>query len=501
MLKLIPQPMKIEYISQEKFPLEHISLGENLISSVAQDEFLKFCGMPGGDANIIFETDSTLQEEAYVLETGQTVKIKAASASGQLYALETLKQMIFQSSGSLEHVRIEDSPKYKLRGFMLDCGRYIFPVSDIKKIIRRMALHKLNLLHLHLTEDQGWRVEIDKYPLLTQIGSIRKKTNFDHKVHGGYYTKEHIKEIVEYAHAFGIKVMPEFDIPGHSRAAIAAYNELTCFPRKLPVADHWGVKHDVLCVGKESTMKFVYDVLDEFFEMFPDEYIHIGGDEVPKHRWDLCPNCRKKRDELGLKDSDALQFWFMNQVKDYCKAHGKQAFMWSWELEDASDIDTDLGFTKCGEMDTGDRPFIDTATNAYYIDLPYGYVSLKDSAEHKVLSGNCLGVEGTLWTEYVPDMKKADLMSFPRTGCISETGWHGECGWKNFSQKLEFYYSFLDKNNIGYAKPAKANPKFPMDKLSILWFERRQLAWEGLTNIIEDKKIERLAKSNKKGCD
>ena len=262
----------------------------------------------------------------------------------------------------------------------------------------------------------------------------------------------------------------------------------------MPVADHWGVKHDVLCVGKAETIKFVHNVLDEFFELFPDEYYHIGGDEVPKHRWDLCPHCQAKRKELGLKDSDELQFWFMNQIKDYCKAHNKQVFMWSWELEDDSCIDTDLGFTKCGEMETGDRPFIDTSAKAYYIDLPYGYISLKDTANHQPYSGNCLGVEATLWTEFVPDMKKADKMSFPRTGCMSETGWNGSCGWDSFSQKLDFYYQFLRKNDIGYSSLNTANPDYIKGKLGVLWFERRQLMWEGLTNIFDDKKIERMAK-------
>lgn len=359
-----------------------------------------------------------------------------------------------------------------------------------------MALHKLNLLHLHLTEDQGWRVEIKKYPLLTRIGSMRRKTNFNHTPHGGFYTKQDIKEIVQYAHAFCIKVMPEFDIPGHSRAAIACYSNLTCFPRKLNVADHWGVKHDVLCVGKEETIEFVKAVLDEFFEMFPDEYIHIGGDEVPKHRWNLCPDCNAKMKALGLENSDELQIWFMNTINAYCKAHGKQAFMWSWDLENDKNLDIDLGFTKCGEVETGERPFIDTSTSAYYIDLPYGYVSLKDTAQHKPLSGNCLGVEATLWSEYVPDLKKGDMMSFPRTACLSETAWRGTCDWNEFSKKLDFYYAFLDKNKIGYAKLKKANPTALRGTLQVLWFERRQLAWEGLTNIITDKKIEKIAKAD-----
>lgn len=495
MMNLIPQPQKVEEISNDFVKINHITLGENLLSRIAADNFLSFFNMPQGEPNIIFELDKSFDEEEYILETGKTTVIKASAAAGQLYALQTLKQILFQYNNSLPVLKITDKPAHKVRGFMLDVGRYFFSVEDVKRIIDRMVIHKLNLFHFHLTEDQGWRVEISKYPLLTELGSKRKKTNFNNKPHSGFYTKQEIKEIVDYAHAFCIKVMPEFDIPGHSRAAIACYKDLTCFPRDLPVADHWGVKHDVLCVGKESTMKFVYDVLDEFFEMFPDEYIHIGGDEVPKHRWDLCPHCRAKRKELGIKDSDSLQFWFMNQVKDYCKARGKQVFMWSWELENDKDIDVDLGFTKCGEMETGDRPFIDTSTKACYIDLPYGYISLKDSANHKVYSGNAMGIEATLWTEYVPDMKKADLMSFPRTGCLSEIGWKGDCSWNSFSQKLNFYYSFLEKNNIGFAKTNMANPNPIRAKLSVLWFERRQLAWEGLTNIFDDKKIEKIAKS------
>ncbi len=494
-MKIIPQPQCITELSKTVFDMKGFTLGKNSLSEEAKCDFLSFLNLPQAEKeNILFKESTDLSDEEYIIETGSEIVIYSNSASGQLYALQTLKQILFQCGCKIPHIRVKDYPAHKFRGFMLDAGRYFFSVDDVKSIIRRMVLHKLNVLHLHLTEDQGWRIEIEKYPLLTEIGSSRKKTNFNHKAHSGFYTKADIKEIVDYAHAFCVKVMPEFDIPGHSRAAIAAYNDLTCFPRKLPVADHWGVKHDVLCVGNEKTMQFVYDVLDEFFEMFPDEYIHIGGDEVPKHRWDLCPACNAKRKKLGLENSDALQFWFMNTVKDYCKSHGKQAFMWSWELEDDTLLHTDLGFTKCGEMNTGNRPFIDTSTQAYYIDLPYGYISLKDSANHKIYSGNAIGVEATLWTEYVPNMKKADTMSFPRTGCLAETGWSGSCTWEAFSEKLDYYYSFLDKNNIGYAKANKANPNALRAKLSILLFERRQLVWEGLHNLFDDKKIEKIAR-------
>lgn len=494
-LKLIPEPESIEVISKNKTALTHISLGENLLSDEAVKDFLGFCRLPDGDENIIFETNASLSEEEYILKTGETTVITASSAAGQLYALQTLKQIFLQTDFIVSELIIKDKPKYKLRGFMLDAGRYFFSVEDVKLFIRRMAYHKLNLFHFHLTEDQGWRIEIKKYPRLTEKGSVRSATNFNNIEYRGFYTQEDIREIVRYAHAFCVKVMPEFDIPGHSRAAIAAYSKLACFERDLPVATHWGVKHDVLCVGREYTMKFVKDVLDEFFELFPDEYIHIGGDEVPKHRWHLCPECQKKIRELGLKDEEELQAWFMNTIKNYCIEHGRQTFMWSWELKDEGILDKDLGFTKCGDLETGDRPFIDTSTDAYYIDLPYGKISLNDTVIHKPYSGNCLGVEATLWTEYVPDIKKADKMTYPRLGAVCETGWAGECDCGKFNKKLSFYYSYLNCCGCGSSTLAVANPSKIRGTLQDLWFEKRQLTWEGLTNIIDDKKIENRAKN------
>lgn len=502
MLNLIPQPQKINYFDSGKTNITSVCLGEGLLSADAKDDFFSFCKSLGISVNdsgikIEFIADENLEEEAYVLSVSDKITVKASNAAGQLYALQTLKQILFQQEKLIEHVEITDCPHHKIRGFMLDSGRYFFPVNDVKTIIRRMALHKMNFLHLHLTEDQGWRIEIDKYPLLTSIGSVRKRTNFNHKPYSGFYTKNDIREIVRYAHAFCIKVMPEFDIPGHSRAALACYSHLGCFDRKLPVADHWGVKHDVLCAGKESTYEFAENIIDEFCELFPDEYFHIGGDEVPKHRWKLCPHCQQKIKELGLKDEEELQCYFMNRVKDYLVSKGKQTFMWSWELEDVSSIDNDLGFTRCGDIDIGSRPFIDTSTDAYYIDLPYGYVSLKDTANHKVYDGECLGVEVTLWTEYVPNMKKGDKMSYPRIGAMCETAWNGSNSWEEFSKKLGYYCSYLDKNNIGYSDLPTANPSKAKGFFEGLLFERRQLAWEGLPNIFDDKKVEKMAKKNK----
>lgn len=500
-IKLIPNPQRMNVTSEKEVKIHALKLGENRLSDEAAEDFIAFVSSVGisvGEGVLIdFIDSSAFENEEYRIEIKDNITITASSMSGELYALQTLKQILFQTKGIVPQLTIEDKPVKRIRGFMLDSGRYFYTVEEVKMFIRRMALHKLNFFHFHLTEDQGWRIEIDRYPLLTQIGSVRRKTNFNHTPHGGFYTKSDIREIVRYAHAFGVRVMPELDIPGHSRAAMACYKYLGCFDRELPVADHWGVKHDVLCAGKESTYEFLQNVIDEFCELFPDEYFHIGGDEVPKHRWSLCPNCQAKIKELGLKDEDELQCYFMNRIKDYCAQKGKQVFMWSWDLKDASLLDNDLGFTKCGELDTHTRPFIDTSTSAYYIDLPYGYISLKDSAEHKLLAGNCLGVEATLWTEFVPDVKKADKMTYPRLSAVSEAGWLGKCSWDSLSERLDFYYSYLDKNNIGYTELKTANPNKALGFIQGLYFEKRQLTWEGLTNIFDDKKVEKLARRNK----
>lgn len=495
MVKILPTPKKIETLSEKTFHFTHVGLGKSRLSKEGISDFEEFCALPTGEANIVFKNDPALGAEAYTLKIGSVIEITASSMAGELYALQTLKQLFVEYDFNVPELYIEDAPKSEIRGFMLDVGRYFFSVDGVKLILRRMLFHKLNLFHFHLTEDQGFRVEIYSHMLLHQIGSRRPCTNFNTTPHSGYYTKEQVKEIVDYAHALGIKVMPEYDIPGHNRAAIAAYNDLACFPRDLTVATHWGVKHDVLCAGKSTTLKFVFDVIDEFCEMFPDKYFHIGGDEVPKHRWNMCPYCQKKIKDLGLKDADELQCWFMNTVKDYLVKKGKQVFMWSWDLKDPSKLDQDLGFTLCSDEALDDRAFIDTATSAYYIDLPYGYVPLKATVEHRNESKNSLGVEATLWTEYVPNMKKADEMTFPRLGAVSETGWNGGITWQEFEEKLPFYMTLLDKNKWGYTMPKAANPNKLRGTVQDIWFEKRQLTWQGLYNIFDDKAVEKMAKS------
>ncbi len=465
----------------------------------------------GEEKSIILKIDNSIQnDEGYTLKCeNRRVLINAKTEAGLFYGLQTLKQLLLQSEGKIPYVEITDEPRFSYRGYMLDCGRYFYTVDEVKRVVDLMALHKLNTLHWHLTEDQGWRVEIKKYPLLTEKGSMRSHTNFNHKAHGGYYTQEDIKEIVAYCHARKIKVIPEFDVPGHSVAAIACYPELSCCNRNLEVATHWGVKHDILCAGKETSYKFVCDVLDELIELFPDKIIHIGGDEAVKMRWKNCPHCQKVIKENGLRDEDDLQMFFMTKVNEYLKAKGYSSVMWNYDkLENSKSLSSDIAWTVCGMGDDKDllkaelkrgRKLINTNCYPYYFDFPYGWNTLKmvcnDDGALTENDEETLGIEAQMWTEYVPNMKKLEFLTFPRLGAMAENAW-AEKGYPTFStflHKANDYYKLLDTYKVNYAPLKKACPSFIYKHASSLWFKRRVFHWQGLHNLIDDKKAEREA--------
>lgn len=462
----------------------------------------------GKENDIVLTLESSVpQDEGYTLccRDGK-VFINAKTESGLFWGLQTLKQMLLQCGGKIPFTEITDYPRFEYRGFLLDTGRYFYEKDDIKRIVDFMAIHKLNVLHWHLTEDQGWRIEIKKYPLLTEKGSSRSHTNFNCIPHSGYYTQDDIKEIVAYCHERKIKVIPEFDVPGHSVAAISCYPYLSCFERRLNVATHWGVKHDILCAGKESTYQFVFDVLDELMELFPDKIIHIGGDEAVKTRWKLCPHCQEAMKKLSLKNEDELQMHFMTRVGDYLKEHGYSSIMWNYNSVGGTEhLSPDIAWTVCGisrddgiirtELDRG-RKLINTKTYPYYLDFPYGWNSLEKVCEADGAltddDSETWGIEGCMWTEYVPNMKRLEFLTFPRLGAIAETAWaeKGYATFSTFSQKLQDYYSLLDLFNVNYAKPSKACPSAVYKTASSLWFNRRVLHWQGLHNLIDNKKVE-----------
>lgn len=519
MYNIIPQPVSILTNSERKGFTLHA--GTTVTPCAFADMFISFVRKTlnkkvriqedtGEEKTIVFKIDDTVDhDEGYTIKCeNRRVFVNAKTETGLFYGMQTLCQMLLQTNGKLPYTEITDYPRFSYRGFMLDSGRYFYSVPDVKRIIDLMALHKLNVLHWHLTEDQGWRVEIKKYPLLTEKGSKRSHTNFNSTPHEGYYTQEDIKEIVAYCHERKIKVIPEFDIPGHCVAAIACYPELSCFNRELEVATHWGVKHDILCAGKESTYEFVFGVLDELMELFPDKIIHIGGDEAVKMRWKLCPDCQRAIRENGLKDENELQMYFAAKVNNYLKEHGYSAVMWNYDLSgDTEKLPADIAWTVCGvsggneqlkgEINRG-RKMINTNAYPYYLDFPYGWNTLKKVCNYDGAltddDSETWGVEGCMWTEYVPDMKRLEFLTFPRLGAISEAGW-AEKGYPSFAtfiHKAEDYYNLLDVYGVNYAKLKTACPSFAYRHISSLWFKRRAFHWQGIHNLLDDAKVRKL---------
>lgn len=517
MFNIIPQPVEIKVINNktnfelsDKTNISDFSFSDDLIKFI--EKVFNINISKSENADIILKLDNEFQnDEGYFLKCENSViTITAKTENGLFYGIQTLKQLLFQGNGKLPLIEITDYPRFSYRGYMLDCGRYFYTVEEIKRIIDLIALHKFNIFHWHLTEDQGWRIEIKKHPLLTEKGSKRTHTNFNHTPHSGFYTQEEVKEIVKYCHSKKIKVIPEFDIPGHNVSSIACYPYLSCFDRELEVATHWGVKRDILCAGKETTYKFVYDVLDEIMELFPDKIIHLGGDEAFKTRWKICKHCQQAIKDNNLKDEDDLQMLFMSKVNEYVSSKGFSAIMWSNDNKGGTDfLDPKITWTvylpECNEellnkeLSRG-RKLINTRNTAYYLDFPYGWTSLKDVYNDKVIltknESDTIGVEGCMWTEYVPDMKKLEFLTFPRLAGISENGWSQKEGisYEAFLNKSRDYLQLLDLFNVQYAPMKKAMPSFIYKHASSLWFRRRVFHWQGLHVLFDDKKVEKIAK-------
>lgn len=446
---------------------------------------------------INFILDEELPAEGYKMEVAEkTIDIASSTAAGAFYALQTLRQLIGAEAFTagqvkaveIPAVKIEDSPLLGYRGTMLDVGRYFFPVEDVKKVLDIMAMHKMNTFHWHLTEDQGWRIQIDKYPRLTEVGSIRKRTiigkdpngeydentPFDTIPHGGFYTKEQIREVVDYAAARFITVIPEIEFPGHSLAALASYPYLGCTGEQYEVRQSWDIEDRVFCPGKETTFEFLEDVLSEVVELFPSEYIHIGGDECPTKYWQKCPHCAKRMKEEGLKTYRQLQGYGIARVEKFLEKHGKHLIGWDEILEAGISPNSIVmswrgteGGVKAAKQ--GNRAIMAPSTYCYF-----DYYQSKDRENEplawggflpleKVYSFNpfeglsedeadyILGVQANLWTEYIPHIKQAEYMLLPRLAALCEVAWTAERGnYSDFLTRLpamEEMYDACDYNH------------------------------------------------------
>lgn len=462
-----------------------------------------------------FQTE--MPAEGYRIDLKQDgIDVFAADGRGAYYAVVTLRQLKRFSDGAVDCGVIEDSPRCSYRGYMLDVGRYFFPVEDVCKLIDLISLYKINVLHLHLTEDQGWRVEIKRYPKLTEIGSKRRRTHIHLKPHEGFYTQEDLRFLVSYAKARAVEIMPEFDMPGHCTAAVAAYPDLACFPRSVGVAETFGVKFDVLCLAQDATFEFVRNVLDEMIEIFPYPMVHIGGDEVPTHRWELCPACRDLYAKSGVGNWLEYQARFMNRVSEYLRSKGKTAVMWN-PPHSVKGLDPAIvwqfwtdelpaGVVEA-ELAAG-RKMINSDSKGYYLDFLYGMTPLRKTyrtkpsfVEGKQGADSVIGIEGAMWTELVPDLRRAEYLTFPRLAAIAERAWSREEDFEGFSAAWDMHQRYLREKGVRTAPKRVYRSSIVQAIAHKIWWARRQLYWGGLRNLIDNKKIETEAKNMKQKGD
>ena len=419
-------------------------------------------GTAGGAVTLALRETGGNPEGYRIDVTAEGVTVTAPTPAGVFYGIQTLRKAVGVTEGrcALPAATIADEPRFAYRGMHLDVSRHFFTVDEVKRYIDMLALHNINRFHWHLTDDQGWRIEIRKYPRLTEVGSRRKQTvighnsgKYDGKPYGGFYTQEEARDIVAYAAERYITVIPEIDLPGHMQAALAAYPELGCTGGPYDVWMQWGISDDVLCAGNDATIAFIKDVLAEVMEIFPSEYIHVGGDECPKVRWESCPKCQARIRALGLRSDgkhtkeQRLQSYVIHEAADFLAAHGRRMIGWDEILEGGlAPGATVMSWRGEGggiEAARLHHDVIMTPNTYHYFD----YYQAKDiSAEPEAIGGylpiervysyepvprsltpeeqrHIVGVQANLWTEYIPDFAQVQYMVLPRMAALCETQW------------------------------------------------------------------------------
>ncbi|TWI80379.1 hexosaminidase [Lacibacter cauensis] len=525
-INIIPQPLEVKQTQTGTYALKKkITWSSNFPKSEEADAVFNYFAdymkkyyntevvvtKGKADINLVSTRMPTGGGLAYRLNvTKSGVRIEANFNESAFHAMQSLIQLLpvaQTDAAAIPYVEIFDKARFEYRGMHLDVGRHYEPVAFIKKYIDYLALHKLNVFHWHLTEDQGWRIEIKKYPELTSIGSKRNGTLIgrypgskgnDNKPHEGYYTQEEIKEVVAYAKSRFVEVVPEIELPGHSSAAIAAYPWLSCFPNRttaIPlnmvslktvqeaqqgrvkfVQETWGVFDDVFCAGKEETFKFLENVLDETIALFPSKYVHIGGDECPKTHWKQCPNCQKRMKELKLKDEHELQSYFIQRIEKYLNAKGRTIIGWDEILEGGLAPNAQVMSWR------GEAGGIAAAKENHYVIMTPGshmYFDHKQTAnEDSVTIGGFTtvqkvytyepipkelpesqwkyvrGAQANVWTEYMNNTSKVEYMIFPRIAALSEVLWTAKDkrNAADFEKRLLVQFKRYDMWGVNYSK-------------------------------------------------
>lgn len=510
-ISIIPKPVKLERLEG------YFSIGENTkiivdqdlteVDTFAQQFAEKLRNVTGFPIPLFKTSDTTLTEDAIFLSTASAndtlgregyklsvtqglIKMTADSAAGFFYGIQSLYQLMpveIESSERIDGinwivpcVKIEDKPRFQWRGVHLDVCRHFFPKEFIKKYIDMLAMYKMNTFHWHLTEDQGWRIEIKKHPKLTEIGAWRNETMGDGTPYGGFYTQEEVQEIVEYAKQRCIEIVPEIEMPGHSLAALAAYPELSCTGGPFEVATTWGVFYDVFCAGNDKTFEFLEDVLSEVVELFPGEFIHIGGDECPKYRWQNCEKCKSRINAEGLNNEHELQSYFIKRIEEFLNSRGKRLIGWDEILEGGlapnaavmswRGTEGGIAAAKSG------HDAVMTPTSHCYFDYYQalegeppaigGYLPIEKVYSFEPIpagltqqeSKHILGAQANVWTEYMPNSRHVEYMLFPRLCALSEVVWSPkeQRDYDDFTQRLEAHYDRLEAKDINYRVPPRS---------------------------------------------
>ncbi|MFT3738361.1 MAG: beta-N-acetylhexosaminidase [Breznakibacter sp.] len=481
---------------------EAAGLAQYLKSQLSQSTGFDLATLPasgGADRVVALAVDKKLSDnaEAYTLEVQKNnVLIKGASRAGLFYGIQSFIQLAYPAvakKGGIEipALLVQDAPQFRWRGMHLDVSRHFYSVDFVKKMLDMMAFHKLNTFHWHLTDDQGWRIEIKKYPELTTISSVRKETMvghyvevnqiFDGKPYGGFYTQDQIREVVEYAKELCITVVPEIEMPGHAVAALSAYPQLSCTGGPFDVYTKWGVSDDVFCAGKEATFEFLQNVISEVVDLFPGPYIHVGGDECPKTRWKACPSCQARMKENNLGDEMQLQSYFIKRMEAFIALKGKKLIGWDEILEgglpERAAVMSWRGYAGGVEAAESGHDVVMTPTDYCYFDYYQGnpdteplaiggYLPLEKVYSFKPVpphlsahnARHVLGAQANVWTEYMTTEDKVEYMVFPRLCAMAEMLWtpEGEKDYGKFSARLGKHLERLKARNINF-RPVDAH--------------------------------------------
>ena len=509
---LIPLPVEIKSTGAEAFVITSTT---RIVLKTNSEEVKKTCDFflnlinpPTGfnigyaatsESSIIVELNQSIAHpEGYRLKvTPQEVTVQARTPAGIFYAFQTLRQLlppdiernsvIFGVAWEIPEVEINDEPRFPYRGLMLDVARHFYSVSEVKRYIDLMALHKFNHLQLHLTDDQGWRIEIKQYPKLQTISAWRSGTlighlenpphTYDNIRHGGYYTQEQLKELVRYAADRHITIVPEINMPGHATAILAAYPELACLDTTFQVAREWGIFPNVMC-PREETFSFLENILKEVMDIFPGQYIHIGGDECPREQWDRSDFCYALKKQLGLETFDQLQTWFMRRISRFLQNNGRTAIGWD-EIIDGGEVEGAVIMSWRGEQGgitaaQKGKNVIMTPHRFCYLDyyqwrlrdqeplaqggyLPLSMVYMYEPVPAVLTieqKNRILGAQGNLWTEYIKEFSHVEYMAYPRACAIAETTWTpaDKKSYDQFLLRMREHSKRLDIMNVNFAR-------------------------------------------------